>query len=98
MTFTTIRARLALALAPAAFATLAPAAAHAEQRQFSHDGVAYTYKVSTEASGARTISGNADGKTFRLRVAKGWVKGFYNGQPISFRTSEVVALPALAMK
>ena len=66
-----------------------PAAAQAsEARQFSHEGVNYTY-TTTQKGKVTVINGHTSaGVPFRLFVKDEHVTGTYNNRPVSFTTDE----------
>ncbi len=75
----------------AMIAAAVPAAASADTavaERFSHEGVEYSYSV-TETSYGQLIKGKADSLPFALQVRKARVIGTFNGQPVSFKRSEV---------
>jgi hypothetical protein len=69
----------------AAAATLAFASpALAGERQFSHQGVTYTYTTEIAGKG-RVLKGTASkGGRFELFVQDGWVRGNVDGTRVSF--------------
>ncbi|MCJ2186598.1 hypothetical protein [Novosphingobium beihaiensis] len=76
--------------ATAAVSLLAvPAAAQAsEARQFSHEGVDYTYTTAQKGK-VTVINGHTkSGVPFRLFVKGERVTGTYNSRPVSFTTSD----------
>ncbi len=74
--------RILFAASALSLAFIAPA--HADERQFTKDGVTYTY--STETSGdTRIVRGSASqGARFKLVVKNGWVRGYFGGTKVSF--------------
>lgn len=78
-----------LSAALLSLAVISPANAKSESTTFEHEGVSYTYKVTTFGD-KRVISGYATpGAPFRLLVAGNTVSGTSNGLPVSFKLSEV---------
>ena len=80
--------------ASAAIALLAvPAAAHADDsREFSHEGVNYTYTTAQKGK-VTVINGTTSaGVPFRLYVKGGRVSGTYNSRYVSFMTAEAAKL------
>ncbi len=75
-------AMIATALPAAASADTAPA------ERFSHEGVQYSYSV-TETSYGQLIKGEAGSRPFALKVGKARVVGTFDGQPVSFKRSDV---------
>lgn len=76
-----------------AAALIAPVAAFAsEAREFSHEGVNYTY--STEQKGNVTVidGETSKGEPFRLYVKGHRVTGTYNNRAVSFTTAEAAKL------
>ena len=63
------------------------------EKSFDHEGTTYVYQ--TEAmNNAKVISGRAfpGGKSFRLVVANGKVRGVSGGAPVSFALTDVKPL------
>jgi hypothetical protein len=79
-----------LSAALLSLAVVAPANAKSEYTTFEHEGVSYTYKVTSFGENKRVISGYATpGASFRLLVAGNTISGTSNGMPVSFKLSEV---------
>ena len=81
-------------LVPAlALFALTPAAAHAQEQRFEHQGRVYAYTV-TEVDGYRVISGVEEktGKPFKLRVGEHRVRGTIGSQQVSFALRDVKPL------
>lgn len=81
-------------LVPAlALFALTPAAAHAQEQRFEHQGRVYAYTV-TEVDGYRVISGVEEktGKRFKLRVGEHRVRGTVGTQQVSFPLRDVAPL------
>ena len=81
-------------LVPAlALFALIPAAAHAEEQRFEHEGRIYAYTV-TQVGGYRVISGVEEktGKPFKLRVGEHRVRGTVGTQQVSFALRDVAPL------
>ncbi len=73
-------------------AAASPAFAKPEQTKFTHDGVSYTYSVTSLNADTRIIEGYATpGNAFRLVVSNGRVVGKANGIPVSFNVDSKVA-------
>lgn len=71
--------------AAAATLTFAAPAAFAGDRTFTHEGVTYTYSV-TSKDKAQVLEGTtSQGGEFRLSVRNGWVDGYVNNSRVSFR-------------
>lgn len=81
--FKTIIAATAVSLAAV------PAVAHAsDAREFSHEGVDYTYTTAQKGS-VTVINGHTTaGIPFRLFVKGERVTGTYNNRPVSFTTAD----------
>ncbi|MBB4841385.1 MULTISPECIES: hypothetical protein [Sphingomonas] len=72
------------AAAAATLAFTAPAAI-AGERSFTHEGVTYTYSV-TSKDKVQVLEGRTNkGGEFRLNVKNGWVDGYVNDTRVSFR-------------
>jgi len=72
------------AVAAAALPFPAPAAI-ASDRSFTHEGVTYTYSVTTKDK-VQVLEGRTNkGGEFRLNVKNGWVDGYVNDTRVSFR-------------
>ena len=85
-------------LVPAlALFALTPAAAHAQEQRFEHQGRVYAYTV-TEVDGYRVISGVEEktGKPFTLRVGEHRVRGTIGSQQVSFALRDVKPLTKAA--
>lgn len=82
--------------AAAATLAIAPAVAHAsEARQFSHEGVNYTYTTSQKGE-VTVIDGRAStGEPFRLYVKGQHVTGTFNNQSVSFTRAEAAQTKGL---
>jgi hypothetical protein len=65
--------------------------------KLSHAGIDYEYTV-TEKGATRVIVGydKTNRRAFTLRVARGWVEGHVDGQPVSFRVRDVKPLTGVA--
>ena len=63
------------------------------EKSFNHDGTTYVYQTEAKDD-AKVISGRAypGGKSFRLVVANGKVRGVSDGAPVSFALTEVKPL------
>jgi len=71
--------------AAAAALTFTASAAIAGDRSFTHEGVTYTYTV-TSKNKAQVLEGKtSDGGEFRLSVQNGWVDGYVNDSRVTFR-------------
>ena len=85
-------------LVPAlALFALTPAAAHAQEQRFEHQGRVYADTV-TEVDGYRVISGVEEktGKPFKLRVGEHRVRGTIGSQQVSFALRDVKPLTKAA--
>jgi hypothetical protein len=78
-------------VAAAATLAMAPAVAQAsDARQFSHEGVNYTY-TSSQKGDVTLITGHSSaGEPFRLYVKGERVTGTYNNRSVNFTTTDVV--------
>ena len=86
-------------LVPAlALFALTPAAAHAQEQRFEHQGRVYAYTV-TEVDGYRVISGVEEktGKPFKLRVGTHRVRGTVGTQQVNFSLRDVEPLGEAAV-
>jgi hypothetical protein len=84
--------------AAAAVLTFTAPAAFAGDRTFTHEGVTYTYSV-TSADKAQVLEGKtSDGGDFRLTVKNGWVDGYVNNTRVSFRAPAQKAPTQLAAR
>lgn len=81
--FKTVLAAAAVTLA------IAPAVAQADEaRQFSHEGVNYTYTTSQQGK-VTVINGRTSaGEPFRLFVKGEQVSGTFNNRPVNFTKAE----------
>jgi len=63
------------------------------EKSFNHDGTTYVYQTEAKDD-AKVISGRAfpGGKSFRLVVANGMVRGVSGGSPVSFALNDVKPL------
>ena len=63
------------------------------EKSFNHEGTTYVYQTEAK-SNAKVISGRAfpGGKSFRLVVANGMVRGVSGGAPVSFAVNEAKPL------
>ncbi|MCT2398036.1 hypothetical protein [Novosphingobium mangrovi (ex Huang et al. 2023)] len=78
----------------AAAATLAvvPAVAQAsEAREFSHEGVDYTYTTRQKGNVTLITGHTSTGEPFRLYVKGERVTGTYNNRSVSFTTADVTS-------
>ncbi|WP_109806515.1 hypothetical protein [Sphingosinithalassobacter portus] len=70
-----------------------PAAAKdPEVRQFSHEGISYTYSVDETDHGTVYRGSTSRGSRFRLVVAHGRVRGKFNGHQVNFPVADSQAL------
>jgi hypothetical protein len=77
--------RFTFAAALLSFAVNTPAMARDAATKFTHEGVSYTYTVTTVGDDTRIIEGTATpGSPFRLVVSGDRVSGKANGIPVSF--------------
>lgn len=81
----------ALAMLAAGLPAAASADTSSPVERFSHEGVTYSYVV-TPTSYGQLIEGTADTRSFALKVRQSKVTGTFNGQPVSFKLSEVPAV------
>ena len=85
------------AAAAAALTFTAPAAI-AGDRTFTHEGVTYTYSV-TSKDKAQVLEGKtSEGGAFRLSVKNGWVDGYVNDSRVSFRAPKEKASAQIAAR
>ena len=86
----TINLKFAKTFAYAAFAAFLPISAHAaDKASFSAHGTTYEYTTSQQ-NGRTVISGKtSDGQAFRLLVGETKVTGQFNGQPVTFKLSDL---------
>ncbi|NIJ66314.1 hypothetical protein FHR20_003287 [Sphingomonas leidyi] len=71
--------------AAAAVLTFTAPAAIAGERSFTHEGVTYTYSITTKDKAQVLAGRTSKGGEFRLNVKNGWVEGYVNGTRVSFR-------------
>ncbi|NYT41877.1 hypothetical protein HZY97_13990 [Sphingomonas sp. R-74633] len=84
--------------AAAAVLTFTAPAAFAGDRTFTHEGVTYTYSVTTKDN-AQVLEGKtSEGGDFRLSVKNGWVDGYVNDSRVSFRAPSQKAPTQLAAR
>ncbi len=84
--------------AAAAVLTFAAPSAFAGDRTFTHEGVTYTYSVSSKDK-AQVLEGKtSEGGDFRLTVKNGWVDGYVNDTRVSFRAPKEKAAGQLAAR
>ncbi len=84
--------------ASAAVLTFTAPAALATDRSFTHEGVTYTYSVTTKDK-AQVLEGRTNkGSEFRLNVRNGWVDGYVDDTRVSFRAPKVKAGDQLALR
>ncbi|MBA15642.1 MAG: hypothetical protein CMN73_04720 [Sphingomonas sp.] len=76
-------AALALGLAATPAAAQDP-----EVRQFSYEGISYTYSVDETDHGTVYRGSTSHGSRFRLVVADGRVRGKFNGHPVDFPVAD----------
>lgn len=88
--------KIAFSLALVATAFSAPAmAADKESTTFSHDGIEYSYEVKSVGS-KQLVTGTAStGDSFRLLISDKYVRGTYDGQPVSFSRDSVEPLSSV---
>jgi len=85
------------AAAAAALTFTAPAALAAD-RSFTHEGVVYTYTVTTKDK-VQVLEGRTNkGGEFRLNVKNGWVDGYVNDTRVSFRAPKDKSTGQLAAR
>lgn len=84
--------------AAATVLTFAAPAAIAGDRTFTHEGVTYTYSV-TSKDNAQVLEGKtSQGGEFRLSVKNGWVDGYVNDSRVSFRAPKEKAPAQVAAR
>jgi hypothetical protein len=60
------------------------APALADDRQFTHEGVTFTYSTEKTSHGQILVGKSSQGGRFKLQVKDGWVRGHFDGTPVSF--------------
>lgn len=85
------------AAAAAALTFTAPAAI-AGERSFTHEGVTYTYSITTKDKVQVLAGRTSKGGEFRLNVKNGWVEGYVNDTRVSFRAPKEKAPAQIAAR
>jgi hypothetical protein len=84
--------------AAAAALTFAAPTAIASERSFTHEGVTYTYSITTRDKAQILEGRTSKGGEFRLNVKNGWVEGYVNDTRVSFRAPREKAPAQIAAR
>ena len=84
--------------AAAAVLTFTAPMAIASERSFTHEGVTYTYSITTRDK-AQILEGRTrKGGEVRLTVTTGWVEGYVNDTRVAFRAPREKAPAQIAAR